>query len=437
LRITFYANACCAYEQDGFRLLADPWLVDGAFIGAWHHFPPLRTSPEDLAGVDALFISHLHPDHFDPASLEPFRRDIPIVILAAGPNFLRRRLEALGFTNLIWVGDGASVTLGPFRLTTYAPFEKHVFHESEVGNLLDCALLVEGGGHSVFNFNDNTPSERAAEKLVARHGQVTVAQLNYNAAGPYPSCFDNLGDAGKSEAHSLVLERNLAHFVRVARILAPTYVMPFAGAYVIGGRQWRKNRFLGTTTPDVAADHVSQHVPGAAPLLLNEGQVFDLDVGRNVSGHYVPVDRAEQEKYIEEVLARRSYPFESLEVDHGVWEWLRHALPAAHANLRRMQARFGCFPDLNFYLRLDDAYFHFNWASGEPTFIPLGGELLKPFLVASMDPRLLCQVLQRSAHWNNAEIGCHVDFVREPNDYLPDVHTLLSFLHLPPETAPP
>jgi len=54
MNLTFIANACCVFEQRGFKILCDPWLVDGAFEGAWFHFPPLRTTAADLLGVDCL-----------------------------------------------------------------------------------------------------------------------------------------------------------------------------------------------------------------------------------------------------------------------------------------------------------------------------------------------------------------------------------------------
>ena len=51
-------------------------------------------------------------------------------------------------------------------------------------------------------------------------------------------------------------------------------------------------------------------------------------------------------------------------------------------------------------------------------------------LICSLNPKLLRRILDRKAHWNNAEIGCHIDFFRSPNVYEPDLHTLLQFLHL-------
>jgi hypothetical protein len=47
-----------------------------------------------------------------------------------------------------------------------------------------------------------------------------------------------------------------------------------------------------------------------------------------------------------------------------------------------------------------------------------------------MDERLLRRILDRNAHWNNAEIGAHISFYREPNTYDPDLHTGLQFFHL-------
>ena len=51
-------------------------------------------------------------------------------------------------------------------------------------------------------------------------------------------------------------------------------------------------------------------------------------------------------------------------------------------------------------------------------------------LLCSMDTRLLRRILDRISHWNNAEIGCHIEFERKPNYYSPDIHTMLQFYHL-------
>ena len=46
-------------------------------------------------------------------------------------------------------------------------------------------------------------------------------------------------------------------------------------------------------------------------------------------------------------------------------------------------------------------------------------------LLCKMDLRLLRRILDRKSFWNNAEIGCHIDFFRESNTYDYDAHTAL------------
>ena len=44
-----------------------------------------------------------------------------------------------------------------------------------------------------------------------------------------------------------------------------------------------------------------------------------------------------------------------------------------------------------------------------------------------MDPRLLQRIVDGRAHWNNVEGGYHIDFVRDPDVYVRDFHTMMSF----------
>ena len=74
-------------------------------------------------------------------------------------------------------------------VTIFSPFTSHVFHESEIGNLIDSALVIEDeDGTSAFNANDNTPDIESCKILRNKFGGFDLAMINYNAAGPYPSC---------------------------------------------------------------------------------------------------------------------------------------------------------------------------------------------------------------------------------------------------------
>ena len=90
MKFEFIGNAggiFSAGKGDGKKILCDPWVVDGVFEGSWFHYPPLQTTINDLQDVDAIYVSHIHPDHYDQRYFD-FDKNIPIIALDHGLNFL-------------------------------------------------------------------------------------------------------------------------------------------------------------------------------------------------------------------------------------------------------------------------------------------------------------------------------------------------------------
>src|SRR5438046_478470 len=100
MKVTYISSACVVVEQAGKRVLCDPWLTDGAYYGSWYHYPPLTVTPEDFADVDYVFISHVHPDHLDVATLKRLPRSLPLLIHDYEEKFVLRIVQGLGFTNV-------------------------------------------------------------------------------------------------------------------------------------------------------------------------------------------------------------------------------------------------------------------------------------------------------------------------------------------------
>jgi UDP-MurNAc hydroxylase len=378
-------------------------------------------------GVDAVYISHVHPDHYDPHFVSKLDRNKPIIVLDAGANFLPKLLERQGFTNLIKIRDQETKSLGPFQLTAYAPFTGFLFHESEIGNVIDSAIVLDDGRRKVLNTNDNTPTAEVAAELRDRHGKFDLALLNYNAAGPYPACFDNLSlDEKKSEGQRL-LRRNLDHMTQLVDVLRPSAVMPFAGSFVLCGHHWQKTFYNGTTTWDAAAEHLSEHAPRDVNIVvMNEGQTLDLDT-MQLDTPYVPADSATMAQYVEHTLSKRNFPFES--DPQPDMASLRAQLSTARKNLWRHQQKFSCFPQWTVAVKISEKeWFSFRLESedGEQWGTPSPD---CKTLFCSIDPRALARILSRKGHWNNMEVGFHISFDRRPNEYVPDIHVLMSFFH--------
>lgn len=417
----FIANACGVFlGKDGTSLLCDPWLVDGVFEGSWCHWPPLKTTFADVADVDAIYLSHIHPDHFDERNFD-FRRDVPIVILDRDHNFLERRLNDLGFTKIIKAREGETIRFREFHLTLWGPFVTHNFHEASVGNVIDSAIVVESEGYRVLNANDNTPTPDACRDLRQRFGELDLAMINYNAAGPYPAAFDNLTEDEKLAEHSRILDRNMDYMLTLLDELRPRAVLPFAGAYVLGGYLWEKNRFLGTTTWDACADYLVEHGSPCEVITMREGTSLDL-ASLQTDRPYVRLDLAACERYIKTELAQRTYDYEMDE------------LPETAQIIVDLERAVGKMLDRSRALGLH-TNFSASVASAGEEYLILPHFSEKPLpsshhLRCSLDSRLLRRILDRRAQWNSSEIGCHISFNRSPNVYEPDLHTMLQFLHL-------
>src|SRR5262245_35876422 len=97
-RVEMIGHATLLLRSGGRGLLTDPWLVDPFGCNSGFHFPPLVHRPEDLAArTDAIYISHVHPDHFNPPSLRYFDRRTPIYIGAYVNKGFRDEIRGLGF----------------------------------------------------------------------------------------------------------------------------------------------------------------------------------------------------------------------------------------------------------------------------------------------------------------------------------------------------
>lgn len=425
LSFQFIANACGIFTgKNGTRVLCDPWLVDGVFEGSWCHFHKLKTTPQDVQDVDAIYVSHLHPDHYDERFFD-FDRSKPIIVLDHGPNFLIKKLESRNFTNLIRIKNGQTVTFREFEITMFAPFAKHNFHDAAVGNLIDSAMVISCDGVVAFNANDNTASIEAGIMLRERFGSIDLAMMNFNAAGPYPSCFDNLTLEQKYSEQARIIERNFNHMRNVLLAMQPQYLLPFAGAFVLGGDLHPKNAYLGTTTWDACAEWMQLHGVGETQVItLREMDRLNVKTGA-VDKPYIPIDTVEVERYIATELALLRYPYQSEAMP--VENQLVQAIERAAAGMKTRMERFGIHSDFTVILRAFDKRYVIY-----PEFQPLSHDMptASHTLECSMDERLLEAILTRRAQWNNAEVGCHINFIRTPNQYEPDLHTGLQFFHL-------
>ena len=325
----------------------------------------------------------------------------------------------MGYNNLIKVKNGETIKYEDFRVTLYAPFAKHNFFEdvAAVGNLIDSAIVIEADGVTAFNANDNTPTIKACEMIKNKFGKIDLALMNYNAAGPYPSCFNNLSETEKFIEHKNVLNKNFDYLLNNLEVLDSKMYLPFAGAYVIGGKLSHKNKYLGTTNWDECAEYIKMNIKNETEVIcLRENDEIDLTTGKK-NNQYIPIDTKEMKRYINEELSKIKYDYENDEEVNA--QELKNDLIVSSKKMLERCSKISLVPDMDVYIDINDEQINICKAENS-----------KGSLYCSLDLRLLKRILNKNSHWNNAEIGCHIDFVRSPNYYSPDMHTMLQFLHL-------
>ncbi len=415
MKFQFIGNAAGIFHgSDGTKILSDPWIIDGVFEGSWFHYPPLKTKFNDLKDIDAIYVSHIHPDHYDQRYFD-FPKNLPIIILDEGPNFLKKNLMSRGYKNIISVKDDETINFKEFKLTLYKPFVGHIFEESLLGNLIDSALVLENNGKIIINFNDNTPDIKACEKIKEKFKKIDLALLNYNAAGPYPSCFDNLNEDEKKSEHNRLLKRNFDYLCDIIPKLDPEVMLPFAGSYILGGKNYEKNEYLGTTTSENCADYLRTNLKCKSKIIcMRENQIFDLDLKNEHK--YEKLDLDHMKKYINSI-GTYKYDYEN----------------DPQTNVEKLTLDI-----LDASTKFQDRIQKFNIDLKTSIYIKINGKLQKIYngkekdrsIICEMDNKLLRRILDKKSHWNNAEIGAHINFIRSPNVMEPDLHTCLSFFHL-------
>jgi L-ascorbate metabolism protein UlaG (beta-lactamase superfamily) len=144
-RLTYFGHATVLLELDGVRVLTDPVLRG-------HVGPLVRRSPRPhaalLTDLDAILISHLHLDHYDPPSLRRLDRATP----AVGPRGSARSLARLGFADARELSPGDETAVGGLRVVATAAVHEKGRHP--LNRATDCIGFVVAGSLSAYIAGD-------------------------------------------------------------------------------------------------------------------------------------------------------------------------------------------------------------------------------------------------------------------------------------------
>ncbi|WP_435346401.1 MBL fold metallo-hydrolase [Haloarchaeobius sp. HRN-SO-5] len=451
MKLRHLKSSSVVVEEDGTRVLCDPWLQDGAFYGSWAHYPPLSFEPEDYADVDYIYVSHIHPDHCHLDTLDRLDKDTPVIIHDYQWDFLANNLERLGFDVVELDHDERMHLGGDLHLNVLASddcdpevcgkyfgcgwFMDDVSGGTAGSTQIDSMGVFDNGDEVLVNANDcRWPmTSAAAQRVLDRYGGVDMLLMQYGAANFYPQCMLDYTHEERLEAADEVAEEMLQDAESFVQVFEPDYFMPFAGSYTLSGPLSDLNQYLGVATRAGAREYFrsSPRVPeGSECILLNSEEYFDLTEGRQ-SAEYTPVDPERKQQYIDDVLADRSFTFHS--DDMPTLSELQELLPVAYDHMEEKRQGIGFESDTTILLDLvEDTVAAISLRGEGIEYVSQAqSEEIDEYVRMRIDPRLLHKILRgpQYAHYNNAQIGSHVHFAKEPDIYERPVYYCMNYFH--------
>ena len=140
MKIRHLVHSCLLVEVAGRRLLVDPGSFSGQAVR--------ELGAEELAGLDAVVITHQHPDHLDPELLAEVLRAAPDAEVIAEPESAQM-LTATGSDTGGAGADGDGPLLERERVMPLAAGESHRF--APVDEHPPLQVRAVGGRHAIIH----------------------------------------------------------------------------------------------------------------------------------------------------------------------------------------------------------------------------------------------------------------------------------------------
>jgi UDP-MurNAc hydroxylase len=268
MKVTYLGHACIMVESGGSRILMDPWLTDPTYHGTWWHYPPLAMGVKDLPKLDYLYISHEHPDHFDPPTLEQIDKNVQVFIANYRRKRFRDRLRDIGFKRITELEFGEEVRCNGEGLSLRLIPPDRTWDDS--------AILLKDGRTTVLNVND-CHLDDVTLAGIGETESVDLAFLTFTGASQYPGCFEfPLED--KIARWRASKTAHLEEFVSWATLLKAKRAVPAAGNFaLLAPDQLFMNTSDYVNTPQEAVDLLHERAPHIEGLQMNPGDVWTSD----------------------------------------------------------------------------------------------------------------------------------------------------------------
>jgi CMP-N-acetylneuraminate monooxygenase len=219
LQIKVHSHATLDFSYRKQSILFDPWLNGPAYYGAWTLHPEPIIETESLR-VNAIIITHPHPDHFHLPTLAKLDKKIPVYFPKFPSEIIPNGLTELGFVNQKPMNWSEEFPIGDyFRIKFLRP----------VSMWEDSATLTQVDDQGiVFSWLNLVDAGAVIEENALPKLDLLSSAFDQGASG-YPLTWTHISDARKRRMLEAQKASTLELLARKANQLKANYFLPFAG----------------------------------------------------------------------------------------------------------------------------------------------------------------------------------------------------------------
>jgi UDP-MurNAc hydroxylase len=191
IHIKYIYSACIVTNTPDVKIVHDPWFTEGVYDGSWYQFPKVKDPLSSIGDVDLIYVSHIHPDHYDGDFIKAYFKKYgvkKVIIANLSPNHMAGKMRA----------DGIEPTILSEPLKINNTTIEIVPHMTGSISDIDSAIVVKYQAkdrlHCVVNANDIIFDDQIRTGLKRAAGDVDVLLCSYTGAGPYPQTYFDLHD---------------------------------------------------------------------------------------------------------------------------------------------------------------------------------------------------------------------------------------------------
>ncbi len=449
MKIKLYRSATVGITNKDFRILTDPWLVDGEYYGSWSHYPKFdfNKNLDEINSYNAIYISHIHPDHCSIQTLKKINKDIPVYISSYHSKFLKKNLERIGFKVLELVNGKRTKLSNNFYITIY-PADNcdaelcYKFYgcgkpdlKSNESQQIDSLSVIDDGKFTILNINDcpfQLAKNTIKSKVLKDFKKIDFLLTGYGGAGPYPQCLDNLTLVDKIKEGNKKKFNFLKQSLDFINLIKPDYYMPFAGTYVLTGKLNKLQHLRGVPLVDEAYEFLEKNIDKSEnikAIRLNNDSTYCFEK-KEYSKKYELTNIKNFKNYQNNYLLKKILDYETdiVPKENDIFDKSFEAVNNYFIKKNELNMKI----QSDIYFSVNKKYFKIPSNSSKAEIIYQNEiDKNKNYVIYNLDLKLFSRLLSgpKFAHWQNAEIGSHLNFFRSPNSYERDLYFSTIYFH--------